>query len=104
MKAASLKESPMTQQTISTTGAGGGVGALCASAPTGAAKRVCPMVLAALASLAVAYGFGLHPLLQFSNGLPLSDMAPGLAQAFTQLGNLPLPALTRHAPTTHAVG
>jgi hypothetical protein len=104
MEAASLKESPMTQQNISTTGAGGAVGSLCASAPAGAAKRVCPVVLAALASLAVAYGFGLHPLLQFSNGLPLSDMAPGLAQAFTQLGNLPLPGLTRHAPATHAIG
>ncbi len=78
--------------------------ALCHSAPAGAAKRACPLVLAALASLAVAYGFGLHPLLQFSSSLPLSDMAPGLAQAFSQLGNLPLPALTRHDPATHAMG
>ncbi len=78
--------------------------ALCQSSPAGAAKRACPLVLAALASLAVAYGFELHPLLQFSASLPLSDMAPGLAQAFTQLGNLPLPALTRHEPSAHAMG
>jgi hypothetical protein len=80
------------------------MGALCNSAPAGVAKRACPVVLAALASLAVAYGFELHPLLQFSNSLPLTDMAPGLAQAFTQLGNLPLPALTRHGPASQALG
>jgi hypothetical protein len=74
------------------------------SAPLGAARRACPVVLAALASFAVAYGFEVHPMVQFGASLPLSDMAPGLAQAFTQLGNLPLPALTRHSPASHAVG
>jgi hypothetical protein len=69
-----------------------------------AVKKACPVVLAALASFAVAYGFEVHPLVQFGGLVPLSDMAPGLAQAFTQLGNVPLPALTRHGPTSHAVG
>jgi len=72
--------------------------------PVGGARRACPAVLAALASLAVAYGFEVHPLLQFGSSLPLSDMAPGLAQAFAQLGNLPLPALTRHNPSSEAIG
>jgi hypothetical protein len=73
--------------------------------PTGVAKRTCPVVLAALASFAVAYGFGAHPsLLQLGGSFPLSDIAPGLAQAFSQLGNLPLPSLTRHGPATHGLG
>jgi hypothetical protein len=70
----------------------------------GVAKRGCSVVLAAMASLAVAYGFEVHPLLQLGGSLPLSDIAPGLAQAFSQLGNLPLPALTRHGPSSHALG
>jgi hypothetical protein len=74
------------------------------SAPLGLARRTCPVVLAALASFAVAYGFEVHPMLQIGTSLPLSDMAPGLAQAFTQLGNLPLPGLTRNGAATHAVG
>ncbi len=74
------------------------------SAPFCAARKACPVVLSALASFAVAYGFEVHPMLQFSASLPLSGMAPGLAQAFSQLGNVPLPSLTRHNPTAHAVG
>jgi hypothetical protein len=74
------------------------------SAPLGVARRTCPVVLAALASFAVAYGFEVHPMLQIGASLPLSDMAPGLAQAFTQLGNLPLPSLTRQNPAPHAMG
>jgi hypothetical protein len=69
-----------------------------------AVKKACPVVLAALASFAVAYGFEVHPLMQFGGSIPLSDIAPGLAQAFTQLGNVPLPALTRHGPASHALG
>jgi hypothetical protein len=73
--------------------------------PFAAARRVCPAVLAALASLFVAYGFEVHPVLQLGASLPpLTDMAPGLAQAFTQLGNLPLPSLTRHNPAPTALG
>jgi hypothetical protein len=74
------------------------------AAPLSAARRTCPVVLAALASFAVAYGFEVHPMLQIGASLPLSDMAPGLAQAFTQLGSVPLPSLTRHSPATHAMG
>jgi hypothetical protein len=74
------------------------------SGPFAAARRICPAVLAALASLLVAYGFEVHPLLQLGSTLPLSDMAPGLAQAFTQLGNLPLPSLTRTDPAPTALG
>ena len=69
-----------------------------------AVKKACPVVLAAMASFAVAYGFEVHPLVQFGGSIPLSDMAPGLAQAFSQLGNVPLPALTRHGPASHAIG
>lgn len=82
----------------------GATGAVGRSAPVVAAKRICPAVLAAMASLAVAYGFEVHPLVQFGASLPLSDMAPGLAQAFTQLGNLPLPSLARHDPGQTALG
>jgi hypothetical protein len=74
------------------------------SAPLGVARRTCPVILAALASFAVAYGFEVHPILQLGGTLPLSDMAPGLAQAFTQLGNLPLPSLTRTDPAPVALG
>jgi hypothetical protein len=69
-----------------------------------AIKRACPAVLAAMASLAVAYGFEIHPLVQFGGSLPLSDMAPGLAQAFAQLGNLPIPALARHEASSQVLG
>jgi hypothetical protein len=69
-----------------------------------AVKRACPAVLAAMASLAVAYGFEIHPLAQFGGSLPLSDMAPGLAQAFAQLGNLPIPALARHERSSLPLG
>ena len=69
-----------------------------------AVKRACPVVLAALASLTVAYGFEVHPLMQLGGSIPLSDMAPGLAQAFSQLGNVPLRALTGHAPDTRPIG
>jgi len=69
-----------------------------------AVKKACPAVLAAMASLAVAYGFEIHPLVQFGGSLPLSDMAPGLAQAFAQLGNLPIPALARHDGSSQVLG
>lgn len=80
------------------------VSVLCPTAPTGVAKRACPVVLAAIASLAVAFGFELHPLLQLGSSLQLTDVAPSLVQAFSQLSNLPLPALTRHGPASHAMG
>jgi hypothetical protein len=70
----------------------------CAAVPAGVLGRKAQVLLAAAAGIAVAYGYEVHPLLELGRSLPLSDMAPGLAQAFGQIGSVDLTGLVHREP------